>query len=94
MLIQTDVVENPENLSLHEWLTAQNWDIDLADDIPLDNVLGVRIFRTGPNPLIREASGYFQGPLGDIYVVTCLYRADQAKAFQPIANAIIYSLEF
>lgn len=94
MLIQTNVVDNPKHLPLHVWLTAQNWDIDMTDDIPLGNVLGVRVFRQGPNPLIREASGYFQGPQGDIYVVTCLYRADQADQFQSIANAIIYSLEF
>jgi hypothetical protein len=94
MLIQTDVLENVKGLPLAEWLAAQNWDIDLADDITLDNVLGVRIFRDGPSPQIRETSGFFQGPLGDIYVVTCLYRADQEEEFQPIANAIIYSLEF
>jgi hypothetical protein len=94
MLIETDLIENVQDLSLEQWLAAQNWDIDLADDIPLDDVLGVRIFREGPSPEIREASGYFQGPLGDIYVVTCLYRIDQEDRFQPIANAIIYSLEF
>ena len=94
MLIQTDVIENVKGLPLKEWLVAQNWDVDLADDIPLDDVLGVRISREGPNPQIREVSGYFQGPQGDIYVVTCLYRADQADRFWPIANAIIYSLEF
>jgi hypothetical protein len=94
MLIQTDVIENSKYLPLEEWLAAQNWDLDLTDDIPLDDVLGVRIVRQGPDPLIREASGYFQGPLGDIYVVTCLYPADQEDVFRPIANAAIYSLEF
>jgi hypothetical protein len=94
MLVQTGVIENGEGLPLQEWLAAQDWDIDLADDIPLDDVLGVRVFRQGPSPQIREVSGYFQGPLGNIYVVTCLYRADQADEFQSIANAIIYSLEF
>jgi hypothetical protein len=94
MLVQTNVIDNVKNLPLEEWLTAQNWDIDLADNIPLDDVFGVRIFREGPSPQIREASGHYQGPLGDIYVVTCLYRADQEDEFQPIANAIIYSLEF
>ena len=39
-------------------------------------------------------SGYFHGPLGKIYVVTCLYPVDRQKEFQPIANAIIYSFEF
>jgi hypothetical protein len=39
-------------------------------------------------------SGYFQGPLGKIYVVTCLYPADRQMEFRPIANAIIYSFEF
>jgi hypothetical protein len=94
MLIQTHVVENVWKLPLKEWLADQKWDIDLTDDIALDDVLGVRIFREGPSPQIREASGYFQGPQGNIYVVTCLYLADQEDEFQPIANAIIYSLEF
>jgi hypothetical protein len=94
MLVQTNVIENVNNLPLQEWLAAQNWDVDLADDIPLDDVLGIRIFREGPSPQIREASGYYQGPLGDIYVVTCLYGVDQEDEFRPIANAIIYSLEF
>ena len=39
-------------------------------------------------------SGYFQGPLGKIYVVTCLYPTERQKEFRPIANAIIYSFEF
>jgi hypothetical protein len=94
MFIQTDVIDNVNDLPLDEWLAAQDWDIDGADDISLDEMLGVRIIREGPNPQIRETSGYFQGPLGDIYVVTCLYRADQEEEFQPIANAIIYSFEF
>jgi hypothetical protein len=94
MVIETNVIDNAQDLTLNEWLAAQDWDIDLADDVPLDDVLGVRIFRQGPAPQIREASGYFQGPLGDIYVVTCLYQADQKDRFEPIANAIIYSLEF
>ncbi len=94
MLVQTDVIENAQNLSLEEWLAVQDWDIDLADDLPMDDVRGVRIFREGPSPEIREVSGYFQGPLGSIYVVTCLYRADQKDKFQPVANAIIYSFEF
>jgi hypothetical protein len=94
MLIQTDVIENVKDLPLVEWLAAQNLAVDLADDVTLDNVFGVRVFRQGPSPQIREASGYFQGPLGDIYVVTCLYRVDQEDEFQPIANAVIYSLEF
>jgi hypothetical protein len=94
MVVQTHVLDNVKNLPLGEWLAAQDWDIDLADDIPLDDVLGVRIVRAGPSPQIRDVSGYYQGPLGNIYVVTCLYLSDQDDEFQPIANAIIYSLEF
>jgi hypothetical protein len=94
MLIQTDVVENSASLPLEEWLAAQDWEVDLADDVSLEDVRGVRIIREGPSPQIRETSAYFQGPLGKVYVVSCLYRADQIDRFQPIANAIIYSFEF
>ena len=79
---------------MKQWVAAQEWNLDLTNDIPLDGIVGVRVLREGPNPAIEEMSGYFQGPLGKIYVVTCLYPVDQQKEFRPIANAIIYSFEF
>jgi hypothetical protein len=94
MLVQTDVIKNEGNLPLQAWLAAQEWDIESTDDILRDDILGMRVAREGPIPETRELSGYYQGPRGRIYVVRCLYRTDQKAAFRPIANAIIYSLEF
>ena len=94
MLVETTVYDNAEGLSLKQWLAAQEWESDLTNDIPLDGIVGVRVLREGPIPGIQEMSGYFQGPLGKIYAVNCLYPADRQKEFRPIANAIIYSFEF
>jgi len=94
MLVETDVFDNPNNLPLKEWLAAQDWKIDLTNDIPLDGLIGVRVLREALSPEIQEMSGYFQGPLGKIYKVTCLYPADQQWEFRPIANAILYSFSF
>lgn len=94
MLVETDIFDNPNNLPLKEWLAAQDWKIDLTNDIPLDGLIGVRVLREALSPEIQEMSGYFQGPLGKIYKVTCLYPADQQWEFRPIANAILYSFSF
>jgi hypothetical protein len=94
MLIETTVLDNPEGLPLKQWLTAQEWQPDLTSDIPLDGIVGVRVLREGPSPKVQEMSGYYQGPLGKIYAVTCRYPVDRQKEFRPIANAILYSFEF
>jgi hypothetical protein len=94
MLVETTVLDNVDGVPLKEWLAAQEWQFDLANDIPLDGIVGVRVLREGPVPGTQGMSGYFQGPLGKIYVVTCLYPADRQVEFRPIANAIIYSFEF
>jgi hypothetical protein len=94
MLVETSVLDNPEGMPLKTWLAAQEWQVDLTNDIPLDGIVGVRVVKEGPVPGAQEMSGYFQGPLGKIYVVTCLYPADRQMEFRPIANAIIYSFEF
>jgi hypothetical protein len=94
MLVETDVFDNPDHLPLKEWLAAQDWEIDLTNDIPLDGLVGVRVLQEGPTLEIQEMSGYFQGPLGGIYEVTCRYPADREWEFRPIANAIIYSFSF
>jgi hypothetical protein len=93
MLVQTTVLDNPDGVPLKEWLAAQEWQSGLTNDIPLDGIIGVRVLREGPAPDIQEMSGYFQGRLGKIYVVTCLFPVDRQKEFRPIANAIIYSFE-
>ena len=54
----------------------------------------MRVLREGPSPDIQEMTGYFQGPLGKIYVVTCRYPLVQQKEFRPVANAVIHSFEF
>ena len=94
MLIQTDVFDNPEMLPLKEWLAAQDWPVDLTNDIPIQGLIGVRVLREGPTPEIQEMSGYFQGPLGKVYEVICLYPAGRQWEFRPIANAILYSFSF
>jgi hypothetical protein len=94
MLVETTVIDNPDGLPLKQWLIAQEWETNLTSDIPLDDIVGVRVLRQGPDPRFQELSGYFQGPLGKIYAVTCVYPVDRAKEFRPVANAIVYSFEF
>ncbi len=94
MLVQTDVVLNAGGQPLKEWVAAQEGGVDLASDIPLNEVLGVRVLKEGPTPEIQEMSGYFQGPQGDIYVISCSYPADREWEFRPVANAVIYSFTF
>ena len=94
MLVETTVLDNLGGVPLKEWLAAQEWQFDLTNDIPFDGIVGVRVLREGPVPGIQEMSGYFQGPLGRIFVVTCLYPVDRQNEFRSIANAIIYSFEF
>jgi hypothetical protein len=94
MVVETDVLENPDGLPLKEWLAEQDWEVDLSLDIPLNGQIGVRILREGPSPEIQEVSGYFQGPLGRIYRVICRYPAGRRWELQPIANAIVYSFSF
>jgi hypothetical protein len=94
MLVTTNVFDNPEGLPLKEWLVEQYLQFDLTNDIPLDGIIGVRVLREGPTPDIREMSGYYQGPQGRIYVVTCLYPAEKRLIFRSIANAILFSFIF
>jgi len=94
MLVETSVFENPDDLSLRNWLAEQDWAVVLTDDIPLDELVGLRVEREGSSPDIEQVSGYFQGPLGSIYEVTCSYPLDRQEEFRPIANAIIYSFDF
>ena len=94
MVVETDVLENLEGLLLKEWLAAQEWEIDLTTDIPLDGVIGVRVLREGPSPEVQEMAGYFLGPQGRIYEVACRFPYDRRWEFRPIGNAILYSFVF
>ena len=94
MVVETNVFDNDRHLPLKEWLAAHNLDVHLANDIPLDELIGVRVVTEGPGPGIEAMNGYFQGPLGRIYEISCLYPADQKWVYRPIANAIIYSFNF
>jgi hypothetical protein len=94
MLVDTNVFENEQHLSLKEWVAVEAGELDLANDIPIEGLVGVRVLRAGPLQGVQEMSGYFQGPLGRIYVVTCLYPEGQQWEFRPVANAIIYSFSF
>lgn len=94
MVVETCVFENQDRLPLKEWVAAQEWSVDMMNDIPLNGLVGVRVIRKGPRAGIQEMSGYFQGPLGRIYEVTCLYPLDREWEFRPVANAVIYSFSF
>lgn len=94
MLARTDVHDNPQDATLREWLTGQDWEIDLTHEIPLDGLVGVRILRDGPSADVQQMSGYFLGPLGRVYEVTCLYPKARQEAFESTANAILYGFSF
>lgn len=94
VLVETHVYQNYLELPLKDWLRAQSEDVRIGDDIPLEGTTGVRIQGEGPNPRIEEQSGFFQGPLGKIYMVACYYPAAQKWVQRPVANAIIYSITF
>jgi len=95
MVVETSVFENPEDLTLKEWLAQKDWDMDYSNDIPLHGgLIGVRAVGAGPKPGIRRMSGYFQGPEGEVYGVLCCYPEDREWEFRSIANAIIYSFSF
>ena len=94
MLVDTDVFDNEEDLPLKEWVAAQDGVMGLTNGIPLEGMIGVRVLKEGPTPGSQEMSGYFQGPLGKIYVVRCLYPAERQWEFRPIANAVLYSFSF
>ena len=94
MLVQADIYENPDNLPLKDWLATQDLPLELTNDVSIDGLMGVRTLKATASSDVKEMSGYFQGPLGKIYEVTCRYPADREWEFRPIANAIIYSFSF
>lgn len=94
LLVMTNVLENPQGLDLREWVAAKDWDVRLANDIPLDTLLGLRVIRRAPVEGVERMSGYFQGPLGRMYEVSCFYPEARRWEFRPMANAIIYSFSF
>ena len=94
IVVRTAVLANEDSLPLKEWLTAQDWDADLADEVPVNGLRGVRIRREGPSEGIQETSAYFQGTLGRVYAVTCFYPLERASEFEPVANAVLFSFTF
>ena len=94
ILIETDVHENADGLSLEEWVVAQDLDVALADDIPVGDIVGIRVLRAGPIEGVEQLSAYFMGPLGRIYEVSCAYPSSEQGFYQPIANAAIFSFGF
>jgi hypothetical protein len=94
MLMETHIYQNYLGLELKDWLRAQSEDVRLGDDIPLEETTGVRIQGEGPNPNLEEQSGFFQGPLGKIYMVACYYPVAQKWVQRPVADALIYSITF
>jgi hypothetical protein len=97
MVVETWVYANESGLPLKEWVAAQlddAGDTDLTNDIPLDGIIGVRVLSEGLTEGTEEMAGFFQGPLGKIYMVACYYPTDQRWVYRPVANAIIYSFTF
>jgi hypothetical protein len=94
MVVEMNVFDNDRKYALKEWLAAYDLDVHLANDIPLDGLIGVRVITDGPGPGIEAMNGYFQGPLGRVYEISCLYPAAEKWQYRPIANAIIYSFGF
>lgn len=93
MVVKTSVVENPELLPLKQWLAANVSELGLTNDIELDTLRGVRSVKASDED-IQKMIGYFQGPLGKIYIVETSYPIDRQREFRPYANAIIYSFGF
>ncbi len=94
MVIHTTVLDNPNNLPLKQWVAENEGEVEQSNDIPLGDILGVRVTRNDPSGELQEMSGYFQGPLGKIYIVNAIYPVAQQWDFRPIANAVIYSFSF
>ena len=94
MLVVTDVLDNDEGLTIKEHLQNVEEPTLLSNDIVLGNLVGVRVLRKGPELGIAEVSGYFEGPLGTIYEVSCYYPEDRQEEFESVANAILYSFSF
>ena len=94
MLVATDVFENVENLTLREWV---QWHVpagSLTDEMQANGLVGMRVQSAGPQAGILQAVGYYLGPLGRVYQVTCYYPQDLADQYEPITNEILYSFSF
>lgn len=94
MMVMTTVHENAENLILNEWTAGQGWAIEDATDVPLEDIIGVRIIRQSSSPDISRMSAYMLGPMGRIFEVTCFYPTADEWQYRPVANAIIWSFSF
>ena len=94
VVVTINVHENSERWSLKEWVAAQEWDVDLMTEVPLDATIGIRVQGKGTTDGTQETNAYFQGPLGRIYEVICSYPIDRQWEFRPIINALIFSFSF
>jgi len=94
IVIHTTVLENPDNLPLKQWVAENEGAVEQSNDIPLGAILGVRVIRNDPSGELQEMSGYFQGPLGKIYIVNAIYPVARQWDLRPVANAVIYSFSF
>ncbi len=94
MVVSTRFVPNEENLPLKAWLEAYADPSGITNDIPLSTLIGVRTLRDGTVAGTQEMSGTFQGPEGNIIVITCAYPSDRQWEFRSIANAVLYSFNY
>jgi hypothetical protein len=54
----------------------------------------VRVLQDGPSVDLVQVSGYYFGPLGRVYEVSCQFSRDRQDEFLSIANAILYRFSF
>ena len=94
MVVEISMFDNDGKLPLKEWLTHHSLDVQLSNDMLLGEIVGVRVIADGPDQGIELMNGYYQGPLGRIYEISCTYPVDSKWAYRPIANAILYSFTF
>ena len=94
MVVRTSLEDNPDMLPLKQWLAANESQLGLTNDIELDTLRGVRSIRTIADDGVEQMRGYFQGPLGRIYVIEATYPSERTSEFRPFANAIMYSFSF
>jgi hypothetical protein len=94
ILVRALVHPNEEELTLREWIEAQNLHVHQTDPLELDDLEGVRVIGESEIPGLEFTSGYYVGRLGVVIEITCLYPADQNWRFSPLANGILYSFSF
>ncbi|MFH1084558.1 MAG: hypothetical protein V1772_02175 [Chloroflexota bacterium] len=91
MLVQATVHENSEGLSVSAWAARKGLNTVRSEELPLTSVTAWRAQGDYRVEGVEYAAGYYQGSLGEIIEVICLYPADQNWRYNPIASAVLFS---